>query len=170
MPAKKYLKAQNGYPTEQAATVVSTGAANGGDLVALTDTGRLDASIMPEGVGADVAIINATEALAAGDFVNIYAASGAAAVRKADASNTGKEAHGYVLAAVTSGAAATIYFDGRNTSVTGQTPGNVFLSATAPGKATATCPTGSGQLQQRLGIAVAATEINFEAVTPIVLA
>lgn len=75
-----------------------------------------------------------------------------------------------MLAAVASGAAATIYFDGRNTSVTGQTPANVFLSATTPGKASATCPTGSGQLQQRLGIAVAATEINFEAVTPIVLA
>lgn len=170
MPAKKYLKAQNGFTAEQAATVVSTGNANGGDVVALDDTGRLDASVLPVGVGADVATIKASEALGAGDFVNIYALSGAAAVRKADASITGQEAHGYVLAAVASGAAATIYFDGRNTSVTGQTPGNVFLSATVPGKATATCPTGSGQLQQRLGIAVAATEINFEAVTPIILA
>lgn len=170
MPAKKYLKAQNGYPTEQAATVVSTGTANGGDIAALDDTGRLDASVMPVGIAADVATLPATEALAVGDFVNIYSATGTASVRKADASNAGKEAHGYVLAAVTSGANATIYFDGRNTAVTGMTPGVAFLSATNPGKATATCPTGSGQLQQRIGVAVAATEINFEAVTPIVLA
>lgn len=170
MPAKKYLKAASGYPTEQAATVVSTGVTNGGDVVALDDTGRLDASVLPVGIGADVAILAATEALAAGDFVNVYSNAGAFSARKADASNTGKEAHGYVLAAVTSGANATIYFDGRNTAVTGMTPGVAFLSATNPGKATATCPTGSGQLQQRIGVAVAATEINFEAVTPIVLA
>jgi hypothetical protein len=125
---------------------------------------------MPVGIGADVANIYASEALAAGDFVNIYTVSGAAAVWKADASDIGKEAHGYVLAAVADGAAATIYFDGRNTAVTGQAPSNVFLSVSAPGKTMATCPTGLGQLQQRLGIAVAATEINFEAVTPILLA
>jgi len=170
MPAKKYLKANNGYPTEQAATVASAGVANGGDLVALDDTGRLDASILPVGIGADVASLPATEALAAGDFVNVYSATGTASVRKADASNVAKEAHGYVLSAVTSGATATVYFDGRNTAVTGQTPGVAFLSASAPGKSTATCPTGSGQLQQRIGVTVAATEINFEAVTPIVLA
>lgn len=170
MAAKKYLKAQNGYTAEQPATVVSTGAANGGDIPALDDTGRLDPSLMPVGVGADVAILTASEALAAGDFVNIYSNSGAFAVRKADASNVGKEAHGYVLAAVANAAQTTIYFDARNTAVTGQVPGAVFLSAAAPGKATPTCPTGSGQLQQRLGIAVAAAEINFEASPPIILA
>jgi hypothetical protein len=170
MPAKKYLVAQNGQTAERFATVVSTGAANGGDILAADDTGRLDVSVLPVGVGPDVASLPTTEALAAGDFVNLYSNAGAFAVRKADASAAGKEAHGYVLGAVTSGATATVYFDGRNTAVSGQSPGVVFLSATNAGKGTATCPTGAGQIQQRLGVAVAATELNFEATPPILLA
>jgi hypothetical protein len=112
-------------------------------------------------------LIAASEALAAGDFVNIYSSSGAKC-RKADASTAGKEAHGFVLASVESAANATVYFEGTNTQVTGQTPGPVFLSAT-PGLATSTAPSSSGNVVQRIGFAIATTAINFQCQLPIVL-
>ncbi|MCW3039362.1 MAG: hypothetical protein JWM31_1267 [Solirubrobacterales bacterium] len=165
MAAKRYIKQLAGDLVEQAATVTSAGAGNDGDLVALDPTGRLDQSLMPTGVGADTAAIVASEALAAGDFVNVYTNAGVANVRKADASaaNGGKRAVGYVLTTVTNGGTATVYFIGRNTAVTGRTPGaRLFLSGTTPGAATETAPTTAGYLVQGLGYAVAATEVNVD--------
>lgn len=155
-------------PTIINAVDESAGAGDAGKTVILDSTGRIDDSMMPVGIGADTAIIEASEALAAGDFVNVWNDSGAK-VRKADATTAGKEAHGFVLAAVSSAANATVYFEGTNTQVTGMTPGNVFLATTA-GVATSTAPSASGNVVQRLGFAVSATAINFEAQQPIVLA
>ena len=137
-------------------------------LVMTGADGRLDISVLPVGVGADTAVIPASEALAAGDLVNIWNNSGTANVRKADASTAGKEAHGFVLAAVASGASATVYFEGTNTQMTGLTPGRQYLSTT-PGKTSATAPTGSGQVVQVVGFAVSATAMNFQSNSPIVL-
>jgi hypothetical protein len=125
--------------------------------------------MMPVGIGADTAAITASEALAAGDFVNIWDNTGARA-RKADASTAGKEAHGFVLATVSSGAVATVYFEGTNTQVTGQTPGMVYLSASTAGRATTTPPSAAGNIVQSLGFATSATAINFQAGTTITLA
>ena len=168
MPAKKFLRLVAGVFTEVAATVTSAGAGNDGDLVALDSSGRLDNSVMPVGIGVDTAAITASEALAAGDWVNVWNSSGAK-VRKADATTAGKEAHGFVLAAVTSGNPATVYFEGTNTQVTGQTPGPVYLQ-TAAGKGGATIPSASGNVVQNLGVATSTTEVNFESGTPVVLA
>lgn len=146
----------------------SAGAGDAGKLVALDSAGRIDTTMMPVGVAADVALITASEALAAGDFVNIWNSSGTAKARKADATTSGKEAHGFVIAAVNNAATATVYFEGSNTAVTGQTPGVVFLSATA-GLATSTAPSSSGNVVQRIGFATSATSINFQSQNPIVL-
>lgn len=168
MPAKKILRLIGGVMTEVLGIQTSAGAANAGDFPVLDESGRLDNSMMPVGIGADTAQIAASEALAAGDFVNIHNSTGAK-VRKADATTAGKEAHGFVLAAVTSGANATVYFEGTNTQVTGQTPGNAFLQTTA-GTAGATVPSAAGNVVQQLGVATSATSINFERGTPVVLA
>src|SRR5690606_35480393 len=64
----------------------SAGAADAGKLAMLDANGRLDSTMMPVGIGADTASIQASEALAAGDFVNIHSSSGAR-VRKADAAS-----------------------------------------------------------------------------------
>jgi hypothetical protein len=53
--------------------------------------------------------------------------------------------------------------------VTGLTPGPQFLSTTA-GVATATAPSGAGNVVQRVGFATAAAALNFQAGVPIVLA
>lgn len=146
----------------------SAGAADSGKVVALDASGRIDNTMMPVGIGADTATITTSEALAAGDFVNVWNSTGAK-VRKADATTAGKEAHGFVLAAFGSGVAATVYFEGTNTAVSGLTPGPQFLSITA-GTAQAAAPTASGNVVQRLGVATSATSLNFEGLQPIVLA
>lgn len=168
MAAKKFLRLVNGVLTEILGIQTSTGAGNAGDIVSLDDTGRIDNSMMPVGIGADTASIITSEALAAGDFVNIWNSGGSKA-RKADATTAGKEAHGFVLAAAASGVSATVYFEGTNTQVSGQTPGNVYLQTTA-GAAGATVPGASGNVVQRIGVATSATSINFEASQPVVLA
>lgn len=147
----------------------SAGAGDSGKLPALDASGKLDTSFMPTGIGADTASVSASEALAAGDLVNIWNSSGTAKARKADATTAGKEAHGFVLTSVSSGATATVYFEGSNTGVTGLTPGKQYLSTTA-GLATSTAPSTAGNVVQVVGYATSATVINFQSTLPVVLA
>lgn len=169
MPAKKFLRLINGVITEAFGIQTSAGAASAGDVPVLDDTGRLDNSMMPVGIGADTAVIDASEGLAAGDWINVWDDAGIAKVRKADATTSGKEANGFVLSAVTIGSPATVYFEGTNTQVSGQTPGPVYLQTTA-GTGGATAPSASGNLVQQVGVALSATSVNFERGTPVVLA
>lgn len=155
-------------PTIVNAIDSSAGSGDAGKVVQLGADGRIDSTMMPVGIGADTASITTSEALAAGDLVNIHNSTGAK-VRKADATTSGKEAHGFVLAAFGSGVAATVYFEGTNTAVTGLTPGPQFLAITA-GLSDETAPTAAGNVVQRVGIAISATALNFEAGVPIVLA
>jgi hypothetical protein len=147
----------------------SAGAGDSGKLPALDGSGKLDTSFMPTGIGADTASITASEAITAGDLVNIWNNASVANVRKADATTSGKEAHGFVLSAALSGASATVYFEGSNTSKIGMTPGKQFLSTTAGGCST-TAPSGSGNVVQVVGFATSATVINMQASTHYVLA
>ena len=169
MAGNKYLKNNAGTITEEAAIQASAGAGDAGKIPALDAAGRIDNSMMPTGIGADTSSIVSSENLAAGDLVNIWNNTGTANVRKADATVAGKEAHGFVLAAVTSPAAATVYFEGSNTGVTGLTPGPQFLATTA-GLCTAAAPAASGNVVQRVGFATSATNVNFQSQTPVVLA
>jgi hypothetical protein len=192
---KKFIKNVSGALTEEAAITTSAGAgdanaipalnANGvldptilnatvtsaaNKIAQLDGSGRLDTTVMPVGIGADTAILVASEALSAGNYVNVFdAGSGVFKVRKADATVAGKEAMGFVLAAVSLGANATVYFEGTNTQVTGQTPGNVFLQTTA-GAGAAAVPSASGNVVQCIGFAVSATAVNFQYNRPITLA
>lgn len=191
----KFIKNNAGTLTEEAALLTSAGAADNNKIPALNASGilddsvinasvtsaankiakydasgKLDPSVMPPGIGADTAVILASETLAAGDLVNIYNNSSVANCRKADGSTAGKEAHGYVLSAVTSGQNATVYFEGTNNQCTGLTPGAQFLSGTTAGKSATTSATGAGKVVQRVGFATSATSMNFQADTPIVLA
>lgn len=141
-------------------TVVSAGAGDSGKLPALDAGGHLDLTVLPTGVGPDVYSVTASEALLAGDWVNIWNSAGNFRVRKADATTQGKEAHGFVLANVASSGVATVYGVGNNTGVSGQTPGPVYLSTT-PGQGTSVPPSASGNVVQNLGVATSATSVNF---------
>ena len=168
MAGDKYLYNNAGTVTEKASIQTSAGAGDAGKIPALDASGRFDNSMMPTGIGADTQAIATSETLAAGDWVNVWNSTGAK-VRKADATVAGKEAHGFVLAAFTHPTTATVYFEGTNTGVTGQTPGVIFLSTTA-GQGTSTAPSSAGNVVQRIGFATSATTVNFTAGDPVVLA
>jgi len=138
---------------------VSAGAGDAGKPILTNGSGKLDETMLPTGLGADVWSHVASEALAAGDFVNIWDTF---KVRKADATTEGKHAMGFVKVAVANGATATVYFEGTNDQVTGQVAGDVFLQTTA-GRGGATVPSATGNVVQRIGFAVSATAVNFQA-------
>lgn len=169
MAASKFLALVGGRIREIVATVTSTGVADDGKIVALGSDGRLSSSVMPVGIGAETKQIQATEALAAGDLVNIWNSGGQFRVRKADATTAGKEANGFVLTSVASSAMATVYLEGTITGLAGLLPGRYYLSTIA-GAITDTPPTGSGNVVQYIGSALSTTEVTFEADEGIILA
>jgi len=156
----------NGKRTEVGGTDMSTGVAEAGDIVQLDSTGKLDPSLLPTGIGADIANKVSEEDLSAGDFVNINPATGE--VRLADRTN-GREAHGFVLAASTAPGPAEVYFEGQNNALTGLVPGTPYF-LDAAGAVTATPTTVSGETLQCLGVACDATTLIVEMDTPIIRA
>jgi hypothetical protein len=166
----KYLEFFQGAFREVLGLAASTGATDAGKIVQLDGTGRLDPTLMPVGIGADTQNVQATEALAAGDFINIYNVGGNARCRKADATVAGKQADGFIMAAVANGANALIYMEGTNTAVVGQTPGPVYLHTTPGLAVTAPGPNASGNINQAIGVATSATTINFSRAQPVTLA
>lgn len=171
MAVQRFLARVNGKIKEIIATVTSAGAADEGKIVALDAAGKLDSSVMPVGIGADTKTLVASENLSAGDLVNVWNDAGTAKARKADASSTAKEAHGFVLSAVTATNNATVYMEGTITGLSGFTAGSdIYLSNSTAGAATATSPTTAGHISQRIGTAVSATEVSFEPQMPIELA
>ena len=149
-------------------TTTTGGAPNAGKRVQLNGSGVLDVSVLPSGVGDETEVFPASEALSAGDCVNKWNDSGTVKVRKAD--TNGKPADGYVKAAVTSGANATVYSDGLNDAVTGLTIGTVYLSATPGGYSSTPPADGSGLVLQELGFANSATAVKFVRGIPVTLA
>lgn len=170
--ADKVLQIVNNRKTEVEATVVSTGVSEAGDIVALDEDGLLDLSVLPSGIGPDVAVIEAGESLDAGDFVNIYD-DGGALVRKADASaaNAGEIAHGFVLDNVASGNNATVYFEGTNNQVSGLTPGTTYvLSHTTPGEVLeiGSGTDTAGHSLQTVGVSTSGSALNVELGRPVI--
>ena len=171
MAAKKFLSLIGGRFKEVIGVIVSTGASSDGALVALDAAGKLDASVMPAGIGANTVTATATEALAASDLVNVYDNSGVASVRKADATVEGKECNGFVKSAFANAAAVTVYGPGSvMTGLTGLTAGARQYLATTAGARVAVAPSGSGNVVQKIGDAMSTTSIAFEPEEPITLA
>lgn len=168
MPGKKFLRNVSGEISEVTGTDVSAGAGNSGDIVALDASGRIDSTMMPVGIGADTVLVTASEALSAGDLVNLYNNASVLNARKADASN-GREADGFVLVAVASAASATVYKEGTITGLAGLTPGAKLYLGTS-GAVTVTPPTTSGHTSQRIGKALSAISADFEAQRTILIA
>lgn len=169
--ADKFIFQNAGVLTEKAFITTSAGVGDSGKGIGLDNTGRIDNSMMPVGIGAETQVIAASEALAAGDFVNIWNSGDTVKVRKSDATSSGKEAHGFVLSAVISGANATVYFLSQtNTSLVGLTPGTKYFISTTAGTISVTPPAGTGNVVQSVGYAGSATALVFRPSDPIVLA
>jgi hypothetical protein len=169
MPADRILARTGGNLTEY----VPATAGGGGDankVAALDGTGRFALGMMPIDVVDEVESMVASEALAAGAWINVFdAGAGVFKVRNADG-NASKPVHGFVRAAILSGATGNVFFEGINDAVTGVTPGDLYLSVSVPGGFQAAVPTVAGQLVQRVGIGLSATEIKFQPRAPITLA
>jgi hypothetical protein len=168
----KFLFNNAGQITEKAAIDISTGVSSSGKVISADSTGRLDPSFMPLGFGSEVLTVMASEALAAGDFVNIWDNGGTPNARKADASaGNAKKADGFVLASFTNGAIATVYYGNLNNQKTALTVGAIYyLSAAAPGGIVTAPPTTPNHIVQRLGKAVSPTTILVEIQDTITLA
>lgn len=166
MAAQRFLTRTGGKTKQAQGKTASTGAADAGALVALDDTGKLDESVMPLGIGVQVNILPASEALDAGDFVNIFDDAGVAKVRKADNSN-GRSADGFVTAAVSSAADATVHpLDGVNAAMTALSPGKEYWLGTAGDVIEVpldeTDPLNANKVSQQLGKALTATELRTD--------
>lgn len=166
----KYLEHDGAGSAKEVQPInTSGGAGDAGKMIQLDAAGRLAETMMPVGITADTASIVASEALSAGNFVNIWNDTGTAKVRKADAS-ANMPCHGFILAGVSLGNIALVYFEGSNTQLSGMTPGTKqFLSDVVPGNVIETVPTGTGKLVQILGKSYSATELTFEKTNPIEL-
>ena len=157
----------NGTQQEYAGVTISTGAPSSGEIPALDSNGRLSSTMMPVGFGQDSVSAIAGEALAAGDMV-YFNASGQAL--KADATSIGKQARGYVIAAVANGGTAAVFFDDTNTGVTGLTPGSTYYLNTTAGGVTTTPPTTTGNIVQEVGFATSATTLRVNIQEPVIRA
>lgn len=169
--ADKYIKQVGGELSETEANISSAGAGDSGKIVALAADGKIDSTMLPVTEGQDSLAVTVSEAggLAAGDMVNIFDSTGPK-VRLADASN-GRVCHGFVKAAHADASTATVFKEGTDTDITGMTPGaNQFLSNVTPGAVTETAPVTSGHIVQKVGVAFAATDMDFEPQQAITLA
>lgn len=172
MAAQKFLTYISNRWKLISAAVTSSGVANAGQLVALGTDGYLDRSLYSPAMQDQVKTLPASENIAAGAFVNVYSNAGTISIRNADASVDGKEAHGFVSAAVLSGASTNVYFSGMsNTGLTGLTANTrYYLSDTTPGGAVpeSSAPTAVGHVLQVLGSPDGTTEMQFN-YTPSIL-
>lgn len=157
----------NGTKQEYAGKDTSVGAADAGEFVIATSSGKIDVSFMPNGVAADVIIATTGEALAAGDFVYI---TGTGTVMKADATSIAKAARGYVLVSSLTATQATVYFDESNSALTGLTPGATYYLSATPGTITTIAPLASGNIVQPIGFASSATNVHVNIKEPVIRA
>ncbi len=153
--------------TEGSSIASSAGAGDDGKIPNLDAAGRLSTTFMPTGFGADTITGTAGETLAAGDLVYVAAAG---TIFKADADAAAKMAVGFVLAGISSAATGTVYFgSGMITGLSSLTPGAIYYLSSTAGGITTTAPTGTGKIQQQVGVAVSATVLYFEPQTAILL-
>jgi hypothetical protein len=172
-PTQGFLARVAGKTKQIFGLATSAGAADAGKVVATGPDGRLDLSLMPVGIGANSITCPASEAIAAGKFVNFHANVGVLNVRLADNSNA-RQADGYVKDAVASAGVATVYpLDSTNSGLTGLAPGTHYWLGTAGGVITAALDpadnANAGKICQELGTAKSATELVTEDLGHVVL-
>ncbi len=157
-------------PKEIAASQTSGGAGSAGQIVALNASGVLDSTLFPAGFGEASITAPASEALAAGAMVNLWSNAGVLNVRNANATDATKPVSGFVTAAFSSSATATVYFFGQIvTGVSGLTIGAPVYLATTAGVVTPTAPSASGNLVCILSqAAISATSFVLEKVSSII--
>jgi len=160
----KFLTLENGRKKLKQGINATTGAPDANKIIRTGSDGKIDSSFIPD---LDVNVIEASEALSAGDFCNIWNDGGTVKIRLADATND-RRAHGFVSAAVSSGANGTLLREGTNSNLSSLTVASRYYLNTVGG-VTATAKTANGEIHQYLGTANSTTELNIEITDEIVL-
>lgn len=169
MPENRPLQENTSGEHEEIIPLVSSsGAPDASKLVQTDPGGKLDPSLFPAGFGADVTVLEASEALSAGDFVNIFDDGGTIKVRKAQANSIATKADGFVLAAVSAAANASVYRRGENNQLTLTAGSRYFLSPSTPGSVDVAAPSGNNEIVQPLGVAHSTTAMDFELVRAVI--
>lgn len=171
MAAQGFIARVNGRFKQVFAILASAGAADANKIPALDAGGKLDLSFLPSGIGANNVVALASEAIAAGKFVNLYDNAGVLGMRLADNSNN-REAWGYTTAAVASGASGTAFrLNTVNANLSGLTPGGEYWLGIAGGVIAAPLDpaTATGKTDQYLGRAKSATELVTSEVDTVLL-
>lgn len=130
----------------------------------LDSNGQLTLAMMPDGVGPDTKTAIAYEDLEAYDFVNFFNDNGTVKVRKAIASLSDHEAHGFVKENFNANDIATIYLNGTAIIIADSTDVGkpVYLSATIYGKYSLKNPTISGHYNQKIGTVIGINLMDVE--------
>lgn len=168
MSTNRFLGLVGGVKTWFTAIVTSSGAPDANKIAMVGSDGRFSATLMPTGIGAATQSIVASEILAAGDFVNIFDNAGVPNCRKADSTNN-RPASGFVTAAVSAAASATVFLSGPNTARSALVSGSLYFLSTA-GNISLTAPSAVGNIIQELGIAANPTTISFDFDAPTTIA
>jgi hypothetical protein len=169
MAAPRFLNIVLGRLKQIATIATSAGAGDAEKIPSTDSSGKLDISFMPSGVG-NTKSITTSEALSAGDMVNIHISSGVKA-RKADNTSAAKYATHFVISSFSSGASALLYPLGSiNTGVSGLTAGTEYwLGATGGLVIAGSLPSSAGNLHQFIGVALSATELGTVSSPPVEL-
>jgi len=171
MAAQGFLARVAGRTKQLFGIQSSAGAGDAGKLISADAGGKLDPSFLPTGIGANSVAVPSTEALSAGDFVNLFDNAGVLSMRLADNSN-GREAWGYVKTSVSIAATGTAFrLNTVNANLTGLTAGDDYWLGTAGGVIdTPLDPAVDiGSLDQYLGKAASATELVTAEYEPVTL-
>lgn len=173
MAAQGFVAIVGGKLKQLLGIQASAGAADAGKIIAANDAGKLDASFLPAGIGANQVVAVTSEALSPGDFINLYGNAGVLTMRKADNSN-GREAWGFVEQAYASGASGTAKrLNVTNSARAGLTAGGEYWLGAAGGVIAApldaTDAANVNKVSQYLGRANSETELVTVEYVPVIL-
>lgn len=118
-------------------------------------------------------LLVASESLDALDLVNVWDDSGTPKVRKADATDDTKPAHGFVVEDVAGasfgpGDSVRVFYTGNVLrGLVGLVPNQPYFLSETAGEITATPVTGTGKILQVVGYAISTTDLMFEPGEPI---
>ena len=128
-------------------------------IVATQPDGYIDPSLIKD---SEVEVFEASEAITAGDEINIWDDGGTEKARKASASGYSTRSFGYAENSAAIGQDVTVIMEGIKSGLAGLTIGDpVFLSLTA-GAVTQTPPQLDGEIWQQLGNAIRADSYRLE--------
>lgn len=167
----KFIELKEGELAEKKPAITSSGGVDGGRLVALDEnTGKLDPSVMPSGIGADNITATCSDNLSPGNLVNLWVDGGVLKARKANAS-LGYRASGFVLDAGSVGNTIQVSMEGSMVGLGAIVPGlPYFLSESTPGTHSDSPPTSSDFILQEIGTGRSLDSISFEPQSPVLLA